>query len=376
MPERSIHKKLQESFPATGKSDWLNIASTEVNGNNPQHVLAWNIEPDTNFLPYYDKTDTQPIVYQNLLKAPAGTNSFLGQRAWYNLPVITVLDEKTANQAALDRLSSGADGVLFELQKKNTDLSVLLKNIEWPFCYLAFIVPRDSVIFEEINAYCNNNGYREEEIKCSIFHRDPPVLTREQFETTVAFKQIQSSGIFITNTSPTQEIADALIQGARLSDNLIQKNIAPELAIRSIAFSIPVQTNFLADIAKLKALRMLWYQIARVYQCNDFQPSHLHIHVRSEKWINESYQPHGNMLKCTTASIAAICGGCDSLSVYAEQESNPLMQRIASNVSALLREESYMNKVSDPVAGSYAIEIMVNDLAKSAWEKFQRDITN
>jgi methylmalonyl-CoA mutase len=51
------------------------------------------------------------------------------------------------------------------------------------------------------------------------------------------------------------------------------------------------------------------------------------------------------------------------------------MARIARNVSNILREESHLNKVADPTAGSYAIDNMIDKLAIAAWTEFQHKIT-
>ena len=77
------------------------------------------------------------------------------------------------------------------------------------------------------------------------------------------------------------------------------------------------------------------------------------------------------MLKATMAAMASVIGGSNALTVYAEDNGNKMMERIASNVSNILREESHFNKVADPAAGAYVIEQMVNDIAQAAWEQFQ-----
>ena len=79
------------------------------------------------------------------------------------------------------------------------------------------------------------------------------------------------------------------------------------------------------------------------------------------------------MLKSTSAALAAILGGCDALTVQPENE-NPMMARIARNVSSILREESHLSKVADPTAGSYYLESLTNQLAINAWKKFQNII--
>jgi methylmalonyl-CoA mutase len=77
------------------------------------------------------------------------------------------------------------------------------------------------------------------------------------------------------------------------------------------------------------------------------------------------------MIKATTAAMAAIAGGCDSLTITPEDESHETMSRIAINVSTILREESHISKVADPTAGSYYIDSLTHQLSEKAWEKFQ-----
>ena len=81
------------------------------------------------------------------------------------------------------------------------------------------------------------------------------------------------------------------------------------------------------------------------------------------------------MLKSTTASLAAVLGGCNSLTVYAEDDSL-MMNRIARNISSVLREESYIDKVADATSGAYAIEKMVDEIAKASWLDFQQHVND
>jgi methylmalonyl-CoA mutase len=89
----------------------------------------------------------------------------------------------------------------------------------------------------------------------------------------------------------------------------------------------------------------------------------LHLHACSSPWTPEAYSPHANMLKATTAAMAAILGGADSVTVDPETHDHPMQRRIARNVGILLREESRFAKVADPLAGAYFIDHLTNDLA-------------
>ena len=77
------------------------------------------------------------------------------------------------------------------------------------------------------------------------------------------------------------------------------------------------------------------------------------------------------MLKATTASMAAILGGCDVLTVDAEDPDNATMSRAARNVSNVLREESHFSKVADPLAGSYFIDDLTRQLSENVWQLVQ-----
>jgi methylmalonyl-CoA mutase len=144
--------------------------------------------------------------------------------------------------------------------------------------------------------------------------------------------------------------------------------------IHQVAFSLAADSSFLLTIAKFKALRLLWFQVAQAYGVKSYTHDMLHIHARSEVWKDDSFQPHGNLLNSTTTTLASVLGGCNAVSVFAEDMDNAMMSRMARNVSNILREESHVDKVADPIAGSYAIEAMTDALAREAWKKFQSDV--
>lgn len=128
-------------------------------------------------------------------------------------------------------------------------------------------------------------------------------------------------------------------------------------------------------IAKLKALRLLWYQLSQAFELSNYKPGDLHLHTHSENWTSEEFQPHGNMIKSTTGALASVLGGCNSLTLDAEDESNVMMNYVALYVSNILKEESHIDKVCNAVAGAYAIENMVNEFSQAAWKEFQNKVS-
>lgn len=89
-------------------------------------------------------------------------------------------------------------------------------------------------------------------------------------------------------------------------------------------------------------------------------------------FVKEAYQPHGNLIYATFAAVAGILGGCDRLTIVPENASHPTQIRVARNVSSILREESFLSKVADPLAGSYFIDSVVEQIV----EKFGIQLEN
>jgi methylmalonyl-CoA mutase len=98
------------------------------------------------------------------------------------------------------------------------------------------------------------------------------------------------------------------------------------------------------------------------------------IHAVTSRWNKAMYDPYVNMLRTTTEAMSAIIAGIDSLSVgpFNEVYEKPddFSERIARNQQLLLKEESYLDRVADPSAGSYYIESLTDSIAAEAWKLF------
>lgn len=367
MSEIPINKLLENTFPKSNKDEWRKVASGELNGNEPFKQLAWNIGDSLTFSPYYDKQDLQHFSLHGKFIQRGKKDSFLGNRAWYNQPMVSVSNDADANKSALEHLRNGADGVLFKLSGSKPDLSKLLSEIEPEYCALSFngVNARFVEIFFE---YTQRNKISIEKLTVSFFWDKAP---EDGIISSHSSEGIKSLGLNISPDEPLNEIAIALFEGVKaLSAASDEKNLAA--LAHNIAFSLQSHTDFLAQIAKVKALRLLWFQVVQAYGIKSFRPEDLHIHVACAPWINEKFQPNGNMLHATTSAMASVIGGADAITVLPEEEMNTTMNRIARNVSNILREESHFDKVSDPLAGSYVVEAMVDQMAQKAWSMFQK----
>jgi methylmalonyl-CoA mutase len=376
MDENEIQQIIQDSFPISNnqqsKELWKKSATAELEGNNPFIKLVWQDQDGNKFLPYYTLEDIDSTKQSGPFDRKPSQNLFLGSRSWLNMPCITVTDEVSNNIKALTHLSNGADGILFNVKDfPSPDVDKLLQSIEWQHCAISFYSISQPELISNLEKYVAKKNIDRRKITGYFFWNDLSQIRNNS--SFLECDNLKSSGCIISSSTPVKEICEAL-QSAVTYLNSIGDEKTRRLIFKQISFSLLTDNNFLIGISKLKALRRLWYQIARAYDIENYNPDDLHIHIRTEKSIADQFNPHGNLVKNTIAAMAAILGSCDALTVVPEDENIVMMARIARNVSNILREESHFNNVSDAVAGTYAIEMMVDVIAKEAWTMFQRTV--
>lgn len=371
MTYHAIHDLLEQSFPKSNKENWASAAAKEIQGKNPFETLAWQSDDQINFFPYYNKQDVENLNYLKNFQFLSSKDVNDSAREWKNLTFISVHDYEIANAVALNHLQNGADGIVFDIRGlKVVDINRLLSEINWTYCDVSFLVTsghvRDSII-----EYVQKKNYPESQLEGMLLWETNPPIDHSFLGAFSRFDKFRALGLYISSSSPVNEISEALVKIANLIDELTDKGFEKRYIWRNITLSCSVNSNFLGEIAKLQALRFLLFQLANVFGIEDYQFMDFKIHCRSEKKITENLEPHSNILNGTFSAISAIVGGCDSLSVKPEDENNAMLSRISRNISNIIREESYLNKVANPIAGSYAIESMIHQVAQQAWLDFQ-----
>lgn len=337
-------------FDQHSRTDWVKAATKEIDGKNPEEVLRWTsgtIEGKA----YYDKTDRPAQGYS----ISPSNNPFLGSRAWYNTPLVTVQSEKQANQLALDHLKNGADGILFDIRTVSTlEFELLLQGIEWPYCMIGFMASEKNLTaLQKLPAFAEKNAWDYTLLHGFILWENTVPELRNSFQQ---LPNLHASGTII---SAHADLVDEITTALQTLKGISTKTT-------SLFVSVVIGTDFFIEQAKLKAIRKL---------CADLFSIPVFIHAQVKSWVSENFQPHGNMLKSTTASLAAIAGGCDVLTVFPEKENDQMLDRIARNVSTILREESHVNKVADATAGSYYIDSLTQQIIDRVNAKLKQQST-
>jgi methylmalonyl-CoA mutase len=165
-----------------------------------------------------------------------------------------------------------------------------------------------------------------------------------------------------------------LASGVETLRKMEERGLSPEKVAPHMLFRLVVGTDFFMEIAKLRAMRLLWSDVLAASGCSgaEVRPK---VHARTSRRVLTRRDPHVNMLRATTMAMSAVLGGAESLHVspFDEVDSLPdeFSRRIARNVQLMLAEECHFDHVVDPAGGSWYVEKLTAELAEKAWSVFQ-----
>jgi len=172
--------------------------------------------------------------------------------------------------------------------------------------------------------------------------------------------------------SEAQELAFALGCAVAYLRALEAAGVPLDTARRMICFRLAADADQFPTIAKFRAIRKLW---ARVEQACGLAPAPACVSAETAWRMMTRRDPYVNILRATIAVFAAGVGGADAITVLPFTTAiglpDSFARRIARNTQLVLLEESNLAKVSDPTAGSGAIEDLTQQLCGAAWALFQ-----
>ncbi len=178
-----------------------------------------------------------------------------------------------------------------------------------------------------------------------------------------------------SGANSVQELAFAISTAVFYLNELTARNISAKDVMNSIQFTLGINTNYFMEIAKFRAIKVLLKNIASEYGIKD-EELKLNIGAKSSTYTQTALDPYVNMLRTTTQSFSAILGGVNNITTSPFDEtvriSDSFSRRIARNTQTILREESHLDQVIDAAGGSYYIESLTEEIAKKAWELFQK----
>ncbi|MGW4645523.1 methylmalonyl-CoA mutase family protein [Kitasatospora sp. NPDC004289] len=173
--------------------------------------------------------------------------------------------------------------------------------------------------------------------------------------------------------SPAQELGCSLATGVAYLRALTEAGLDVDAACGQLEFRYAADADQFLSIAKFRAARRLWSRVTQVSGAAAHTAQRQHA-VTSAVMMTER-DPWVNMLRTTVACLAAGVGGADAVSVLpfdsAVGRPDAFARRIARNTQSVLLEESHLARVIDPAGGSWYVEQLTEELARSAWAWFQ-----
>jgi methylmalonyl-CoA mutase len=171
-----------------------------------------------------------------------------------------------------------------------------------------------------------------------------------------------------------EELAFTLATALEYFRELNQRGLGVNTVAPQMRLAVNVGSNFFMEIAKLRALRMLWSRLVGSLGGGEAAQK-ASLHVRTARWNKTVCDPYNNLLRTTIEAFAGVLGGADSLQVGAFDETvrpaDDFSRRIARNTQIILQKECLLTHVVDPAGGSWYVESITAELAQRAWTLFQ-----
>lgn len=412
MSQNSDHKqKLFNEFPPVSEKQWKEQVVKDLKGRDFEKLI-WQTYENINVNPFYTEDDLAPLESQ--LKSNPGEFPFVrGAKSknndWKINQEIQHSDINLANKLATSSLNSGADSVSFVCKtdsdedlglhiENNKDIARLLEGIDIENTPIHFqsgntslgILPlyinevkRRSIDPEKLSGSFDCDPLRDLSLKGSFsvgekkYFNNLRELISYLNNVMPDFKalKVNSSQFHDSGASITQELAFTLSSGVEYLDRLTEMDLTVDQISQQMMFSFSIGSNYFMEIAKLRAARMLWAQIVQQYEPKNESSNLMVIEVKNSSWNKTQYDPFVNMLRGTVETMAGALGGAGTITVrpfdsmYKMPDEFSL--RMSRNTQLVLKNESYLERVADPSAGSYYIETLTNSIAAESWKLFQ-----
>jgi len=198
-------------------------------------------------------------------------------------------------------------------------------------------------------------------------------------ERVPKWNTISISGYHIREAGSTavQELAFTLANAIAYVQAAVDAGLDVDTFAPRLSFFWNGHNNFFEEVAKFRASRRMWYRIMTQRFGAKNPASHLmRFHTQTGGATLTAQQPLNNVVRVAVQSMAAVMGGTQSLHTNGYDEALGLpteeAARIALRTQQIIGYESGITDTPDPLAGSYYVESLTNEVERLAWEYIQR----
>ena len=401
MSEQQERDRLFSEFPPVSTSTWEETIARDLKGADYQKKMVWQCGQGFPLNPYYRAEDIKDLLAPRSL--PGEFPFVRGNKTsndWYVRQNIRVGKISEANKKALDILMKGVDSLGFMLDDRTShthdDIDALCRNIFAEIVELNFMCGQEAeniagIFYDLVEQYnrdfnkvhgsvnfdplgrliMKGNFYEGPE---EDFERCKRMISRTANLPHFSVITVNGRSFHHSGASIVQELAFTLSAGAEYLTQLTERGLSVDDVAPAMRFNFAVGPDYFMEMARIRAARRLWAAIVKAYGPSSDDIARMSIHTETASWNITVYDPYVNMLRTTTESMSAVIAGVDSHTIkpYDAAYNHPgeFSERIARNQQLLLKEESYLDRVVDPAAGSYYIETLTEKLVEEGWKRF------
>jgi methylmalonyl-CoA mutase len=390
-------EKFFPEFPPVSTDEWMAKITADLKGVPFDKKLIWKTGEGFNVNPFYRAEDIEGL--QTAASLPGEFPYVRGTRRdndWKVRQDIDVTDFRAANAQALDCLQKGVTSLGFHFAGDAVtadNVATLLKGIYPESVELNFKTCRRKTValigllagyltaqgadLSKCFGSVNYNPFKLPLVK-GVFADGWVNETAEVLKAARAlpcYKALSVDACLFSDAGSylSQELGYALAWGNDIVAQLVDAGFPVDEVAGKIKFNYGVSSNYFMEIAKFRAARWLWAEIVAAYKPTS-ECAKAAIHAQTSEWNMTLYDAHVNLLRTQTEAMSAALAGVDSMTVMpfdsAYRTPDDFSARIARNQQLLLKEECHFDKVVDPSAGSYYIEVLTHSVADVAWKIF------
>ncbi len=362
-------------FDSVTKEEWLQKMTADLKGKSLTE-LDWAVEEGLVVGPAYTRQDIdRPL---GVIQAGRVSNDWLIGEA-----IAIERDFGRANDEILNGLKGGVQAPILEMKDLPTadQFAKALQDVRPDYIHTGFQIAEDpeAQLAEMFIQLVEQQKVARTGLRGAINYA-PGKTSVDRLRKIIAACRQSSMNFQLIEVKAEKDdpedytggLAQLIDCANRYLQDMKKAGIAIESTANSLYFSVSIGLRFFADLAKLRALRILWANVLDAYGLT--LPTTIHAHIR-----NDGENVNTNMIQSAIQGLCGVVGGANLLCIrhntIGDQDS-AFYRRMGRNVQHLLKMESFMDRVIDPGAGSYYIESLTNAFAKKAWEKFQSGISS
>lgn len=374
-----MKKSLFTDFTPVSEAAWKLKIQMDLKGADYNKTLVTPTADGINIKPIYHQ-DSAPVIDM----PHRGTQN----NDWYISQKIYCGNPNAANKKTLNVLSRGAEGVLLDIPNPDIDLEVLLKDLPQvgiqvhpQFIDLEFleklhdIRPTAYVHLDIIHQLASSGNWFKNQKSDYEKHASFLNSFKGYFSNlTINTSAYQQAGATVTQelvyyVAHLNEYLNHYCDSSKQHDEKVYSAFAK--AEKRINIDTSIGTNYFMEIAKYRAYRVLTKTLGDAYGLD------LGCYITASPSLrNKSLLDYNvNLLRTTTECMSAVLGGADTIHNLAYDaffnKENEFGDRIARNQLLILKEEAYLNKVTNAADGTYYINTLTKEITDKALEIFK-----